>query len=70
LVVDVSRVDVFSALIGRLSRVNRMLTQRGNQMKLVASPDSLPRRMLRVLGLERKFTIYDEAERALASLKE
>jgi hypothetical protein len=66
MIVDVSRVAVFSALIGRLSHVNTIMGQRGARMKIVASPDSLARRMLRVLGLEKRFSVYDDVERALA----
>jgi hypothetical protein len=65
LIVDVSAVSPFSAMLGRISRANKRIKRSGGQLKLIAEPHSGPRQVLDMLELQKVFDICDDERQAL-----
>jgi anti-anti-sigma regulatory factor len=65
LIVDVSTVSPFSAVLGSLSSANKRIKQSHGQLKLIATPHSQPRQILDMLGLHKVFDICDDEGQAL-----
>lgn len=69
IVVDLGGVDFLDSTgLGVLVGVNRRLELLGGSLAIV-SPDDTTRRVFEISGLDKRFTIYEERERAASNIR-